>query len=100
MSPSLRVFEMIITPEMEYPVLCVGVGRSYDASEMKLQMVNLNSSASWFNDGTMGDGMMGDGTDTVVPRYEHLDLVSVKQIDKDTILVCHDSMFSLLDDFN
>lgn len=75
---------MIITPDMEYPLLCIGVGRSYDPNQMKLDMVNLNSSASWFND-------TGDGTDTVIPRYEHLDLVSVKQIDKDTILVCHDS---------
>ena len=82
---------MIITPDMEYPVLCIGVGRSYDVNQMKLDVVNLNSSASWFN-----DGMMGDGTDTVIPRYEHLDLVCVKQIDKETILVCHDSMFPLL----
>lgn len=86
-SPNLSVFEMIITPDMEYPLLCIGVGRSYDPNQMKLDMVNLNSSASWFND-------TGDGTDTVIPRYEHLDLVSVKQIDKDTILVCHDSKCS------
>lgn len=68
-------------------MLCVGVKRSHDPSYMKLDMVNLNSNASWFG----GDN---DGTETVVPRHENLNLVNVSQLDKDTILVCYDSEYS------
>lgn len=78
---------MIITPDLEYPMLCVGVRRGYDPAYLKLDMINLNSTASWFND------EFGDGTDTVVPRHEQLNIVNVNQLDKDTILVSHDSKF-------
>ena len=33
-----------------------------------------------------------DGTQTVVPRHELMNIVSVTQLEKDTILVCHDNM--------
>lgn len=66
-------------------MLCVGVRRSYEVGYVKLDMINLNSTASWFND------EFGDGTETVVPRHEHLNIVHVNQLDKDTILVAYDS---------
>ena len=33
-----------------------------------------------------------DGTQTVVPRHELMNIVSVTQLEKDTILVCYDNM--------
>ncbi|KAI1295395.1 Mitogen-activated protein kinase kinase kinase kinase 3 [Halotydeus destructor] len=86
----LSVFEMIITPDMEYPMLCVGVKRSYEPGYLKLDMINLNSNASWFNDD------FGDGTETVVPRHEQLSIVHVSQLDKETILVAYDNYVKLV----
>lgn len=37
-----------------------------------------------------------DGTQTVVPRHELMNIVSVTQLEKDTILVCHDNMVKVL----
>ena len=83
----MPVFQMIIAKEMEYPLLCIGVRHDYDPKRLKLDLVNLNSSASWFSDD------FGDGTETVINRYERLSLVCVRQVDIDTILVCYDSKF-------
>lgn len=76
---------MIVTPDLEYPMLCVGVKRGYDDSYLRLEIVNLNSSASWFNED------YNDGADTIIARYDRLNIVNVRQLDKDTILVSHDS---------
>ena len=47
-----RVFEMVITPDLEYPIVCTNVRRSgFDRTSLKLDMVNLNSVAS--QDGTV-----------------------------------------------
>lgn len=51
-------------------------------------MINLNSTASWF-------GEDSDRTDTIVPRHDTIDVVSVSQLEKDTILVCLDSEYIL-----
>lgn len=38
------VFEMIITPELEYPIVCVGVSKAaYGGSGLKLELINTNS---------------------------------------------------------
>lgn len=81
---------MIITPDLEYPMLCIGVKKSYESSagHLQLNMINLNSSTNWFND---ADDEFGDGTETVIPRHDSLDIISVTQLEKDTILVCYDS---------
>lgn len=84
-----RVFEMIITPDLEYPIVCINVRRGYDGRSLKLDMINLNSTASWFHSDELDD--VGDGTATVVPRLEIFNILSVTQLEKDTILVCYDS---------
>lgn len=80
---------MMITPDLEYPMLCVGVKRGYEKDYLRLEIVNLNSSASWFNDD------FNDGTETVIHKYDQLNIVNVTQLDKETILVCHDSKLLL-----
>ncbi|XP_053213147.1 mitogen-activated protein kinase kinase kinase kinase 5-like isoform X5 [Panonychus citri] len=86
----LDVFEMMITPDLEYPMLCVGVKRGYDDNYLRLEIVNLNSSASWFNDD------FNDGTETIIHKYDQLNIVNVTQLDKETILVCHDNNVKLV----
>jgi len=88
-----RVFEMIITPDLEYPIVCVNVRRGYDGRSLKLDMINLNSSSSWFHSDELEEA---DGTQTVVPRHELMNIVSVTQLEKDTILVCHDNMVKVV----
>ena len=39
----LRVFEMIITPDMEYPLICVDARRGYESGSLQLDMINLVS---------------------------------------------------------
>lgn len=41
---SNSVFEMIITPELEYPIVCAGVSKSsFGSSGLKLELINTNS---------------------------------------------------------
>ncbi|KAL1483876.1 hypothetical protein MTO96_032898 [Rhipicephalus appendiculatus] len=89
----LSVFEMIITPDLDYPILCVGVRKGYD-SQLKLDTIDLNSSACWFGYNEDEDS---DGLETMVPRHELLHVVHVTQIDRDTVLVCYDNQVKLLD---
>ena len=42
-----RVFEMVIMPDLEYPIVCVNVRRGFDGQSLKLDLINLNSNASW-----------------------------------------------------
>lgn len=37
-----------------------------------------------------------DGTATVIPRRENLDIVNVTQLDKDSILVCYDKTIRIV----
>ncbi|RWS03453.1 mitogen-activated protein kinase kinase kinase kinase 3-like protein [Dinothrombium tinctorium] len=86
----LGVFEMIITPDLEYPMLCIDVRKGYENEFLKLEMINLNSTANWFNDD------FGDGTDTVIPRNIQLNIVNVTQLDRETLLVCYDNIIQLV----
>lgn len=41
------VFELVITPELEYPIICVGVRKNYQGG-LKLDLINTNSSKSLY----------------------------------------------------
>ncbi|XP_034948366.1 mitogen-activated protein kinase kinase kinase kinase 5 isoform X2 [Chelonus insularis] len=85
----LNVFEMIITPEMEYPMVCVSVKQAYQQNKLKLDLINMNSGASWFHSDELEDI---DGSATVIPRRENLQVINVTQFEKDSILVCYDNV--------
>ncbi|XP_022193454.2 mitogen-activated protein kinase kinase kinase kinase 5 isoform X2 [Nilaparvata lugens] len=85
----LTVFEMIITPELEYPMVCVSVKQAYEKNRLKLDLINMNSGASWFHSDELEDL---DGTATVIPRRENINVINVSQLDKDAILVCYASV--------
>jgi len=99
-----RVFEMVITPDLEYPIVCVNVRKGFDGKSLKLDMVNLNSTASWFQSDASTDfgletgsnaGPM-DGYATVIPRHELMNVQAVVQLEKDTILVCYDNVVKVV----
>lgn len=52
----LNVFEMVITPELEYPLICVGIkkpiGPIRKSMNLKLEFINVNTGACWFFDET------------------------------------------------
>ncbi|XP_067007680.1 mitogen-activated protein kinase kinase kinase kinase 5 [Anabrus simplex] len=89
----LTVFEMIITPEMEFPMVCVSVKQAYEQNRLRLDLINMNSGASWFHSDELEDM---DGTATVVPRRENINVINVNQLEKDSILVCYDSMVKIV----
>lgn len=37
-----------------------------------------------------------DGTATVIPRRENLNIINVSQLDKDAIVVCYDNVIKIL----
>ncbi|XP_075211270.1 MAP4K3-like protein hppy isoform X3 [Lycorma delicatula] len=89
----LTVFEMVITPELEYPMVCVSVKQGYDKNKLKLDLINMNSGASWFHSDELEDM---DGTATVIPRRENVNIINVTQLEKDAILVCYASIIRIV----
>lgn len=87
--PKLITFEMITTPEHEYPVLCVGVRASTDYSSLKLDLINLNSTTNMYGD--------EDFSSTIIPCQDQLKVTCVKQLDKNTMLVCYGRTVQMVD---
>ncbi|ESO93497.1 hypothetical protein LOTGIDRAFT_178509 [Lottia gigantea] len=73
----LDVFEMFISPELEYPMVCLGVRKGTDRNHVKFDIINLNSTSSWFTDIESFSG-------------EKLPVVNVTQVEKDTVVICYD----------
>ncbi|XP_017835286.2 mitogen-activated protein kinase kinase kinase kinase 5 isoform X2 [Drosophila busckii] len=84
------VFEMIITPELEYPIVCTGVRKAQNGC-LKLELINMNS-ASWFH----SEDLDYDAMATMVPRRELLKVVRVHQVEKDAILVCYGNIMQVV----
>ncbi|CAG5132091.1 unnamed protein product, partial [Candidula unifasciata] len=84
MPPQLQVFEMFVTPELEYPMLCYGVFKGHDENHVKFELINLNGQTSWFADVDSNS------------VHEQLSVVSVTQVEKDTVLICHDKYVKVL----
>ncbi|KFO23303.1 Mitogen-activated protein kinase kinase kinase kinase 5 [Fukomys damarensis] len=77
----LRVFEMLVVPEQEYPLVCVGVSRGRDFNQVvRFETVNPNSTSSWFTE-----------SDTPQASVTH-----VTQLERDTILVCLDCCIKIV----
>ncbi|XP_076137959.1 mitogen-activated protein kinase kinase kinase kinase 5 [Alosa pseudoharengus] len=74
----LRVFEMVVVPDQEYPLVCIGVTKGNSPDQpVQLNTINLNSNTSWFT----GTGLEACCADTV----------QVIQLDISTLLVLIDS---------
>nr|XP_046150491.1 mitogen-activated protein kinase kinase kinase kinase 5-like [Oncorhynchus gorbuscha] len=70
----LRVFEMVVAPQQEYPLVCFGVHRGPSPEQpIQLDNMNLNSNTSWFTN---------TGLESRCPGT-----VQVNQLDCNTLLV-------------
>uniref|UniRef100_A0A8C1FS42 Mitogen-activated protein kinase kinase kinase kinase n=2 Tax=Cyprinus carpio TaxID=7962 RepID=A0A8C1FS42_CYPCA len=70
----LRVFEMLVVPEQEYPLVCVAVSQGTEPGQVvRFQTINLNSCSSWFTE-----------------ISNQVDAIHVTQLERDTVLVCLD----------
>uniref|UniRef100_A0A2D4HYP1 Mitogen-activated protein kinase kinase kinase kinase n=1 Tax=Micrurus lemniscatus lemniscatus TaxID=129467 RepID=A0A2D4HYP1_MICLE len=77
----LRLFEMLVVPEQEFPLVCVGVTKGRDFNQVvKFETINPNSTSSWFTE-----------TDTTQTSVAHL-----TQLERDTILVCLDCCIKIV----
>ncbi|PIK62744.1 putative mitogen-activated protein kinase kinase kinase kinase 5 isoform X3 [Apostichopus japonicus] len=73
----LKVFEMLVRPDADLPIVCVGVARGRDRKHLSFDFINLNSTSSWFIEHP--------------PEEKLLEVVAVSQLERDTVLVCFGS---------
>ncbi|XP_016886591.2 mitogen-activated protein kinase kinase kinase kinase 5-like [Cynoglossus semilaevis] len=77
----LRVFEMIVAPQEEYPLVCIGVSQGSSPNPpVAVEYMNLNSNTSWFT---------RSGLEKPVP-----DVVQVNQLDGNSLLVLLESKWN------
>lgn len=70
----VRVFEMVVVPQQEYPLVCIGVSRGSSPNmPVNVEYINLNSNTSWFTN---------SGLEKPCP-----DVVQVNQLDSNSLLV-------------
>ncbi|KAM4627195.1 mitogen-activated protein kinase kinase kinase kinase 5 [Polymixia lowei] len=70
----LRVFQMLVVPHQEYPLVCIGVSRGPGSYQpITIDNINLNSNTSWF-------------TNTGLEKRSP-DVMQVNQLDSSTLLV-------------
>lgn len=95
MTSPLKTLEMIITPDVEYPFVCVTVRKETDSTNLKLTLLNLNSSSSWLQ----GEDAPADAdkSATVINRRDYMNVVSVTQLEKDTLMVVYDNLAKFVD---
>uniref|UniRef100_A0A6I8P7A3 Mitogen-activated protein kinase kinase kinase kinase n=1 Tax=Ornithorhynchus anatinus TaxID=9258 RepID=A0A6I8P7A3_ORNAN len=72
----LNVFEMLVIPEQEYPMVCVSISKGTDPNQVvQFETINLNSASSWFTE---------------------IDSIHVTQLERDTVLVCLDKFVKIV----
>uniref|UniRef100_A0A6J0T2N1 Mitogen-activated protein kinase kinase kinase kinase n=1 Tax=Pogona vitticeps TaxID=103695 RepID=A0A6J0T2N1_9SAUR len=72
----LPIFEMLMAPDEEYPLVCIGVSRGPPGQAVQFQIINLNSLTSWF---------VSEDSDPVCSSP-----LQVTQLDSKTVLVLMD----------
>ncbi|XP_051946339.1 mitogen-activated protein kinase kinase kinase kinase 5-like isoform X2 [Xyrauchen texanus] len=79
----LHVFEMLVVPEQEFPLVCVEVNQGTEPGQViRFQTINLNSCSSWFTEiGSCGN---------------QVDAIHVTQLERDTVLVCLDKTVKIV----
>ncbi|OXB72814.1 UNVERIFIED_CONTAM: hypothetical protein H355_011338 [Colinus virginianus] len=79
----LNVFEMLVIPEQEYPMVCVAISKGAEPNQVvHFETINLNSASSWFTE-------IGAGN-------QQLDAIHVTQLERDTVLVCLDKFVKIV----
>uniref|UniRef100_A0A667ZZW3 Mitogen-activated protein kinase kinase kinase kinase n=1 Tax=Myripristis murdjan TaxID=586833 RepID=A0A667ZZW3_9TELE len=79
----LKVFEMLVVPEQEYPMVCVAISQGTEPGQVvRFETINLNSCSSWFTE-------MGTSN-------QQVDAIHVTQLERDTVLVCLDQNLKIV----
>lgn len=79
----LKVFEMLVVPEQEYPLVCVALSQGTDSGQVvRFETINLNSCSSWFTEMGMNN--------------QQVDAIHVTQLERDTVLVCLDQNLKIV----
>ncbi|XP_013879025.1 mitogen-activated protein kinase kinase kinase kinase 5 [Austrofundulus limnaeus] len=82
----LKVFEMLVVPEQEYPLVCVAISQGTEPGQVvRFETINLNSCSSWFTE--MGTSESGN---------QQVDAIHVTQLERDTVLVCLDKNIKIV----
>lgn len=69
----LKVFEMLVVPEQEYPLLCVAISQGSEPGQVvRFETINLNSCSSWFTE--MGTSKLH--------MYSHVETASMVSIQR------------------
>uniref|UniRef100_A0A8C6UGQ3 Mitogen-activated protein kinase kinase kinase kinase 5 n=1 Tax=Neogobius melanostomus TaxID=47308 RepID=A0A8C6UGQ3_9GOBI len=77
----LKVFEMLVVPEQEYPLVCVALSRGAEPGQVvRFETINLNSCSSWFTE----------------MENQQVDAIHVTQLERDTVLVCLDQNLKIV----
>ncbi|XP_030626688.1 mitogen-activated protein kinase kinase kinase kinase 3 [Chanos chanos] len=77
----LEVFEMLVVPEHQYPLICMAVSKGTELNQVvRFETVNPNSTSSWF-------------TESETPQSC---VIHVTQLERDTILVCLDRCIKIV----
>ena len=79
---NLSVFEPIVRPDVELPVICIGAKQSEDG-RIHFDSINLNSTTNWFVEGS--------------PTDQVLNLKTFAQLEKDLILIAYDDKAQFID---
>ncbi|XP_078515848.1 mitogen-activated protein kinase kinase kinase kinase 5 [Lissotriton helveticus] len=79
----LKVFEMLVIPEQDYPMVCVSISKGLESDQVvQFETINLNSASSWFTE-------IGSGG-------HQLEAIHVTQLERDTVLVCLDKFVKIV----
>ncbi|XP_057715060.1 mitogen-activated protein kinase kinase kinase kinase 5 isoform X6 [Corythoichthys intestinalis] len=79
----LKVFEMLVVPEQEYPLLCVAISQGAEPGQVvRFETINLNSCSSWFTE--------------IGTSNQQVDAIHVTQLERDTVLVCLDQNLKIV----
>ncbi|KAL3049677.1 hypothetical protein OYC64_009017 [Pagothenia borchgrevinki] len=79
----LKVFEMLVVPEQEYPLVCVAISQGTDRGQVvRFETINLNSCSSWFTE--------------IGATHQQVDAIHVTQLERDTVLVCLDQNLKIV----
>nr|XP_033966721.1 mitogen-activated protein kinase kinase kinase kinase 5 isoform X1 [Pseudochaenichthys georgianus] len=79
----LKVFEMLVVPEQEYPLVCVAISQGSERGQVvRFETINLNSCSSWFTE--------------IGATHQHVDAIHVTQLERDTVLVCLDQNLKIV----
>ncbi|XP_038660019.1 mitogen-activated protein kinase kinase kinase kinase 3 isoform X8 [Scyliorhinus canicula] len=83
----LKVFELLVVPEQEYPLLCVAVSKGTELNQVvRFETVNPNSTSCWFTE-----------TDHLRGKYvPQANVIHVTQLERDTIIVCMDRCLKIV----